>query len=317
MLSPDPLVRICVGGHAHTPAGVLTLLATDRYWPVRRSVAHNHNTPVHLLDQLANDIHPDVVHTACAHHAMPIPLPSVNRLHPNTSAPVRLAAAAHPGTPVEVLDALAATIAAPPNYPEALPGTCAALTIHLLHNPNTAADTLERMYTLTADPDLHHLFIEHPHASTALLRQLASHTDPMTATHAHRVGRVRSLRRYADTFTAAERTQAHLLIDAGFAGWPDDLGHLLANQRTITTVYGTPSQQPITADGASVGRHTLFQLTQQPHISRESSAYTYARTGACDACMCGPQPQHAQYIPQSPGYRERTASRHEPCQHHR
>jgi len=211
-----------IARHRDTPPATLAALATDLDITVRRYVATNPNTPVSTRVALATAL--DIRY-------------------------VREKVAANPYTPPEILAALADDIwdvrwflAGNPNTP---PPTLAALGAdpatsirrHVATNPNTPADTLTALGTDPGyDPEVYWHVARNPNTPDTVLRALSQNPDTDIATAAANQ-RIQRLHHYANTLPEPDRGHAHLLIDTGFTGWPDQLAGLLTNQRTITHIH--------------------------------------------------------------------------------
>ncbi|MGB8699183.1 MAG: DUF4132 domain-containing protein [Thermosynechococcaceae cyanobacterium] len=131
----DQSIRTFVARHLNTPISVLELLANDAQFYVRRSVAENPNTPLDLLIKLAKDSEP----YACA------------------------GVAANVNTPAYLLEELSLVGDMQINY-------C------LVKNPNITNEILRNIFRYSNSGGFE-LVIRHPNLPADVLEELADHRD--------------------------------------------------------------------------------------------------------------------------------------------
>jgi hypothetical protein len=103
---PDAEVRLLLARHPYTVSpSLLTTLARDRDWSVRRAVAENPSTPAALLETFLSDPEAEVCRAVTRHPNTPPSLLSALARDPRKS--VRWAVGSSPRTPAVLLSALA------------------------------------------------------------------------------------------------------------------------------------------------------------------------------------------------------------------
>ena len=145
----------------NTPVDILTTLAGDEDFNVRRGAAKNPNTPVDILTRLAKDDH-DYVRWGVAENPK-APADILTTLAEDEHGNTRLAVAKNPNTPVDLLTTLSNDYESP--LAEAVRSTVA-------NNPTTPVDLLA---TLARDDNVgvRAGVAENPNTSEALLAALA------------------------------------------------------------------------------------------------------------------------------------------------
>jgi len=240
----DPGTRAATARNSHTTHKTLTLLASDPNPDVREAVAES-TTSENLLNQLMNDPDTAVIRraaenpdtptvtltTAAAAHADNPDICFMIAGNTNTSSDtlrilsqsadlrVRNEVAVNTHTPDDVLAELACN-----------PDTALSVAYN-----DTTTPTIAHYLALTLpSADLHHL-VTNTETSIRMLRTIAANHPHLADAADHT--RVTRLRRYSASLPESVRQNAHLLIDAGFPGWPTQL------QRVVHALQ-TSSQPP-------------------------------------------------------------------------
>ena len=202
-------VRLRVAEHPATTASALNDLSEDTDRRVRQAVAAHPNTPAHALDTLAHRYDSMFGGILIDIAANPnTPPHTLAYLLEDGNAAVRETAAAHPNTPPQALNA--------------------SLT--------------KRGWDIGSKARI--IVISHPATSNDAIAYRIEHGNRNEQYAGHRT-RIKRLHQHADTLPEPTRSQALLLIESGFPGWPTDLDTILSSSSPTAGHTPTASQPQV------------------------------------------------------------------------